>query len=573
MLLITEKKDRLKILQSFSETSESNRKWSQFPEGYIIGRTKYIFVTGGVISGIGKGITSASIGQLLQNKGFNCNPIKLESYYNRDSGTLNPFEHGEVYVLDGGLETDMDLGTYESMLNKNLSKYNFFTNGMLDEKISKLEREGVFGGKSVQFFPHKVGEVGKFIRKSSMKSNTDITLVEIGGKVGDEESRVYLKAMQPFADDEGKENVFFIHNVFILEPEHLGEQKTWPAQQSIDDFSSLVHIRPDLVVLRSKREPEEGVKRKIGKRCLGGEDKVASAPDLTSIYLVPGHLEKQGIDKRITNYFHLKSFKVSPDREKWGTYTTSFLNPEKEINIGILGKYIKGRDTYASILKAVEHAATHHKTKANIVYVDTEKIEKESGLEEKLKDISGIIVPGGFGERGTEGKIQCVNYARENNIPYLGLCYGFQMAAIEFARNVCNLKDANTEEIVENLKHPVICLLPDQWEKEGIGGNMRLGGQDIKLVPNTKAWELYHKNDLARERFRHRYEFNPKYRRVFEEKGIIFSGMTPNEEIMQILELPNHPFFIGVQFHPEFSSKPLQPNPLYLGFVKEALKK
>ncbi len=563
---------RLKVLQKFSGRFK-DKKWSQFPKGYKIGKTKYIFVTGGVISGVGKGITSGSLAQLLQNKGFRCNPIKLESYYNVDSGTLNPFEHGEVFVLDDGLETDMDLGSYESLLNKNLSKNNFFTNGMIEKQLHKLERKGMFEGKTVQFFPHKVGAVTRKIRESAMATNADITLIEIGGKVGDEESRIYFKAMQTFVYEEGKENVSYIHNVYVDKPAHLNEQKTWPAQQSIDEFSSLIGSKPDLVVVRSEHELESGVREKIGARGLIGAEKVVSLPNLKSIYLVPKRLKDQNVDKMIIKYFNIRPKNNKKLENAWKKYVTKFSNPKNKITIGITGKYIGSRDTYASIIKAIEHAGTLYDTEVDIKFINTELIERRKDkVKEELEGISGIIVPGGFGVRGTEGKIECIRYARENNLPYFGLCYGFQMAALEIGRNICKLKNANTEENFDKLKHPVICLLPDQLEKEGLGGNMRLGGQDIKLKPDTKAWELYGKKPLARERFRHRYEFNPEYRKIFEKNGVVFSGMTPSEDIMQILELPEHPFFVGVQFHPEFSSKPLQPNPLYMEFIKASLE-
>jgi len=562
---------RLKALHGFSGRFKEV-KWSQFPKNYKIGKTKYIFVTGGVISGVGKGIASGSIAQLLQCKDLVCNPIKLESYYNIDSGTLNPFEHGEVFVLDDGLETDMDLGSYEALLNKNLSRNNFFTNGMVEVGIHECERKGLFDGKTVQFFPHKVGAVNRKIRESSMNSNADVTLVEIGGKVGDEESRIFFKAMQTFAYEEGKENIFFVHNVYVDRPAHLNEQKTWPAQQSIDEFSALIGSKPDLVVVRSESELDSGVREKIGVRGLIGAENVVSLPNSKSIYLVAQRLKRQLVDRKIVSYFRFNGGSNKRLENAWRKYVHKFLNPKHELTVGITGKYVGSRDTYASIIKAVEHAGTFFDVNVNLKFIDTELIEKgKLKVEDELAGVSGIIVPGGFGIRGTEGKIRCIRFARENNLPYFGLCYGFQMAVIEIARDVCNLNGANTQENFADLKHPVICLLPDQYEKEGLGGNMRLGGHDVKIRPETKAFELYNNRGIVRERFRHRYEFNPEYKNVLEKSGVVFSGMNKSEDIMQILELPNHPFFVGVQFHPEFSSKPLQPNPLYLGFIKAAL--
>ena len=367
--------------------------------------------------------------------------------------------------------------------------------------------------------------------------------------------------------------MLFIHNVYVDKPAHLNEQKTWPSQQSINDFSSLIGSKPDIVVIRSEDELEKGVREKIGSRGMIDIENVISLPNLKSIYLVPIRLEEQMVDKKIIRYFSLEIKDDKRLENAWRKYVKKFISPKRDVTIGVTGKYIGARDTYASILKALEHAGTFYDTEINIKFIDTELIEKEKVIDKELEGISGIIVPGGFGVRGTEGKILCVRYARENNLPYLGLCYGFQMAAIEFARNKCGLKGANTQENYSDLKHPVICLLPDQYKKQGIGGNMRLGGQDVKLVEGSKAWELYGRKNIVRERFRHRYEFNPEYRQIFEENGLNFSGMTPDEEIMQILELSEHKFFVGVQFHPEFSSKPLQPNPLYLGFVRAVLEK
>lgn len=572
---------RLKVLQSFSD-EKKGKKWSPFPDRYRIGKTKYIVVTGGVISGVGKGITGGSIGMILQEEyGLNCNPIKLESYYNIDSGLLSPFEHGEVFVLDDGTETDMDLGSYESYYNKNLTKWNFFTNGNLEENLRLLERDGSFEGKTVQFYPHKVGLINKYIRQSTLANNADITIVEFGGKVGDEESRVYFKALERFIYEEGRENVFIIHSVYMLRPEHLREQKTWPVQQAVQDLAELVVTRPDIVAVRSHEPMDNEAKLKIEDRCMLKKGSVISMPDQKSIYICPKILKDNNVDEKVISHFGINPGKTAGTERKsrdsnsikaWSDYVDRFNNPRATLKIGITGKYGEGnRDVYASIIKAVEHAATFHNVRADVVLLDTEKIEKgKKEIKEELHDMNAIIIPGGFGKRGTEGKIICARFARENNVPYLGLCYGFQMAIIEFGRNVCGLDMANTEENSMETPHPVICLLPEQYEKQGLGGNMRLGGKDVLIVKNTRTHAIF-KKDVVRLRFRHRYEFNPKYRDIYEKHGLVFSGMTPDKEIMQIFELKGHPFFIGTQSHPEFSSRPLDPHPLYKAFVKAAI--
>ncbi|MFC1698127.1 glutamine hydrolyzing CTP synthase [Nanoarchaeota archaeon] len=567
--------ERLRILQSFADTKKG-KKWSSFPKGYKLGKVKYIIITGGVISGVGKGITGGSMGTILQEEyGFNCTPIKMESYYNIDSGLLSPFEHGEVFVLDDGTETDMDLGSYESFYSKNLTKWSFFTNGNLEESVRGLERDGSFEGKTVQFYPHKVGLVNKFMRKSAMVNKADIMIIEFGGKVGDEESRVYFKALERFVYEEGRENVFIIHNVYMPKPNHLREQKTWPVQQAITDLVQITSLKPDIVAVRSHELMAKSAGSKIQERCMLGRDSVISLPDQESIYLVPLILKNNKVDIKVLKHFNLRKKLFGKKKLKqWQNYVKNFLSPKKTITIGITGKYGEGnRDVYASIIKAIEHASTYFNVKANVELIDTERIESgEVNINRELEELDGIIIPGGFGQRGTKGKIMCAGYARKNKVPYLGLCYGFQMAIIEFGRNVCNLKEANTEENVPGLKHPVICLLPEQYEKQGLGGNMRLGGKDVMIIKGTKTYKIFGDKTKVRMRFRHRYEFNPKYKKVYEDHGLVFSGMTPDKEIMQIFELEGHPFYVGTQAHPEFSSKPLSPHPLYLSFINAAIK-
>lgn len=550
------------IFNSVAVKSQEHEFYTPFPQNYRKGKTKYIIITGSVMSGLGKGIFSASLAKLLQDKGFNCSPIKFDGYLNIDAGTLNPYRHGEVFVLDDGTESDMDLGTYERFLDKNLTKDNYLTGGKIFNMILKRERKGKYLGRDVQFIPHVTGEIKLFMRKLAMKTKADIVLIEVGGTVGDIENQYFIEAMRELAYEE-KGNSCFVNVTYILEPPFLGEQKSKAAQLGIKRLMEL-GVQPDIIACRATNPVTEKVREKISVYSNVPFENVTSIHDVKSIYLIPSLLKKSGIDKRVIGILNLKN-KKSYDA-KWSNFVNRINHPENQVTVGITGKYTMIRDSYASILKALEHAGAYLNTKVIIKWIDTENINKKNIVNE-LKDIKGIIVPGGFGKRGTEGKIKCIQYVRENNIPYFGLCLGFQMALIEFARNVCKLKKANTTEVSSNTKHPVVDILPEQKELNSLGGNMRLGGHDILVKKDTFAYKLY-KSTKIRERFRHRYECNPDYISKFKDNGLVFSGKAPNKDIMQILELPNHKFFIGVQFHPEFTSRPLKPNPLYLGFLK-----
>ena len=523
------------------------------------------------MSGLGKGIFSASLAGLLQRHGYSCNLIKMDGYFNEDAGTLSPFRHGEVFVLDDGTECDMDIGTYERFTNQNLSHYNIFTNGRLNKRINNLERKGHFQGGDVQFYPHVTGEILKFVRESSWQNRADFTLVEIGGTVGDEENRSYINAMSELHYEEGPGLVFFVNLVWIIEASHLNEQKTKAAQHGTQLLMQS-GIKPDMIVCRAENPVQEKVRVKLGERLRLKPGYVVDCHNLDTIYQVPDLLKQQRVDELILEHFSLEGTTTSSG---WGGYLNRYLRPRRTIRIGLTGKYLGPRDTYASIHNAIEHASTSLGMKAEVVDIDTEDIETgELYVGTEIGGVSGIIVPGGFGIRGAEGKITGIRYARERGVPFLGLCYGFQMAAIEYARNVCGLPGANTTENKPDAEDPVICLLPEQYEIEGIGGNMRLGGLDIELREDSRVYELYrgsrlmNSHGLVRERFRHRYELNPKYRDTLESGGLVFSGWAPNQPIMQALELEDHPFFIGVQYHPEFTSRPSEPNPLFVGFME-----
>jgi CTP synthase len=560
------------ILKSIAKKT-TEEFYTPIPEGYKIGKTKYVITFGTVMSGLGKGIFSSSLAKTLQDLGLRVSPIKVEGYLNLDSGTLNPFRHGEVFVLDDGMESDMDLGTYERMLSQNLIKDNFITTGQVYTAVLEKERKGTYLGRDVQIIPHLTAEIKNNLRNLAIKTKADVIFVEIGGTVGDFENSHHIEAIRELAYEEGKENVCFVALTYIIEPKILGEQKSKAAQLGIKKLME-TGIQPDIIACRASTEVTQKIREKISVYTNIPVERVVSMHDLESIYLLPNALREEKLDKEVIKLLDLEK-RINPKKQKqaikqWNKFTQRIKYPKHKIKVGVTGKYTGLRDSYASIIKALEHAGALFHTKVDLIWIDTTTVTKDN-VKEKLKGLSGIIVPGGFGKRGTEGKIECIRYVRENKLPYLGLCYGFQMAVIEFARNVCGLKGANSTEI-EDTKHPVVDLLPEQKVLEGLGGNMRLGGREIDVKPNTMAYKLYGNKTKIRERFRHRYECNPEYILLLEEKGLIFSGKAPKFQIMQILEIKDHPFFVGTQFHPEFTSRPLNPNPLFRGFVEAALK-
>ena len=563
------------LLASTSNISADSEFFSPIPDGYKKGKTRYVIVSGTVMSGLGKGIFSSCLAMLCQDKGLKVAPIKLEGYLNIDSGTLNPFRHGEVFVLDDGMECDMDLGTYERILNQQLSRDNFATSGQIFSLVLHKERHGGYLGRDVQMIPHVTGEVKLKLRELAVKTDADIVFVEIGGTVGDLENAYYIEAIRELAYEEGPNSCCFVALTYILEPKTLGEQKSKAAQLGIKQLMQC-GIQPDIIVCRAASPVNEKARQKISIYSNVPFKRVISLPDTASIYMIPAMLREGGLDFEVIRLLKIEDrIDLRHERKawaKWCDFTDKIDTADHEITIGITGKYTSVRDSYASIINALEHTGIVLGCKVKIKWIETTNINDEN-VAEHLDGVDGIIVPGGFGTRGTEGKISCIKYARENNLPYLGLCFGFQMAVIEFARNVCGLKKANSTEIEPDCDEPVIDILPEQKKIEGLGGNMRLGGKDIELKSHTFAWKLFGRVNSVRMRFRHRYEVDPRYIETLEKAGLVFSGKAPNQPIMQILEIPSHPFFIGTQAHPCLTSRPLKPQPMFVGFVAAAMQK
>jgi CTP synthase len=566
--------DNRDLLASVSDLSNESEFFSPIPQGYVKGKTRYVVVMGTVMSGLGKGIFSSCLAKLMQDKGLKVAPIKLEGYLNIDSGTLNPFRHGEVFVLDDGMECDMDLGTYERMLDQDLTRLNFCTSGQIFESVLHKERHGDYLGRDVQMIPHITGEVKYRLRALAVQSQADIVFVEIGGTVGDLENAFYIEAMRELAYEEGPGSTCFVALTYILEPATLGEQKSKAAQLGIRQLMQL-GVQPDIIACRATNPVGEKARQKISIYSNVPISRVISMHDSASIYSIPAMLRQAGLDFQVLRLLKTEDrINLREERnswQRWCDFTDRIGDYKRQVTIGITGKYTAVRDSYASIINALEHSTIHLGCKVNIKWIDTTHIT-DANVASHLSDVHGIIVPGGFGTRGAEGKISCVRYARENNIPYLGLCLGFQMAVIEFARNVCGLKNASSTEMDPSCPQPVIDLLPEQKKIEGLGGNMRLGGRDVMIKPDTLASKLHGGAEKLRMRFRHRYEVHPDYIEALEKGGLVFSGKAPNYPIMQILELPSHPYFIGTQSHPCLTSRPLHPNPMFLGLVAAAMR-
>ena len=570
------------FLSQFGKSEESKEFYSPIPEGYKQGETRYVVVLGTVMSGLGKGIFSSSLAKLLQDKGLTVTPVKLEGYLNIDSGTLNPFRHGEVFVLDDGTETDMDLGPYERILAQDLSRLNFTTAGQIYTEILSRERAGGYLGRDVQMIPHVTGEVKRRLRQLAIDAGkngkqADVVFVEVGGTVGDYENGFYIEALRELAYEEGPESTCFVALTYIVEPQILGEQKSKPAQLGIKRLME-TGIQPHLVACRAELPVTDTVIQKISMFSNVPKECVFSMHDRESIYTIPDAMRAEGLDRQILSILslHSKVDAIAEDRARndWKSYTNAISAERKHnINIGILGKYTSIRDAYASIDKAIEHASTHLSAKTTIKWIDVTDFDT-TNADSKLEaqDLDAVIVPGGFGERGIEGKLASVKWAREHGIPFLGICLGFQMAVVEFARNVVGLEGANSTEIELNCAYPGIDELPDQKEIEGLGGTMRLGGQDVQITEESFAAQLFGATH-ARERFRHRYEVEPKFIKQLTDAGLIFSGRHPEHEIMQVLELPAniHPYFVAGQFHPELTSRPLRPQPMFMGLVAAAI--
>jgi CTP synthase len=564
------------LLYKIGQSTDETEFYTPMPAGYRLGHHKFVVVVGTVMSGLGKGIFSSSLAKLLQDKGLRVAPIKMEGYYNIDSGTLNPYRHGEVFVLDDGMETDMDLGTYERLLDQDLTAANFTTNGQILSSVLKKEREGGFLGRDVQFIPHVTGEVKLRLRELAAKTNADVVFVEVGGTVGDFENQAYLEACRQLAYEEGENSVAFVVLTYVMEPGTLGEQKSKAAQLGIKRLME-AGIMPHIIACRASNPVKEKVREKISMYTNVPMRRVVSMHDVESIYTIPDALRTSGIDREVLTLLgihdRVDQGKEDQARMKWRQFVDRIAKPRRDVTVAVTGKYTALRDSYASIIKAAEHCGVQLGVNVNFKWIDTTSIDA-TNVAKRLADCHGIIVPGGFGVRGTEGKIECIRYARENKMPYLGLCLGFQMAVIEFARNVCGIEGANSTEFEKGCRNAVIDVLPEQKKIEGLGGNMRLGGKDVEIKPGTMAAKLFDNARTIRLRFRHRYEVDPKYIKTLEEQGLIFSGKHPTQPIMQILELPEekHPFFMGTQAHPELTSRPLRPQPLFLGFCRAAME-
>lgn len=556
-------------LDQYRSRTDDSEAIEFFPPNYRIGRTKYVFVTGGVMSGVGKGVFSASLGHLLKHYGFTVSQIKMDGYLNQDAGTINPYRHGEVFVLNDGAECDMDLGTYERFLDDNLNKHNYITSGKVYRIILDKERRGEYLGRDVQVVPHVTGEVKTLIRTKAHEGPYDVVVVEIGGTVGDIENIHFIEAAREMLHDEGRENVLFIHVTAVLYNDSTGELKSKPTQHSVKALLQL-GVQPDIIVCRSAIALNLKIRQKISLYCNVSENHVISSPDTDSIYRVPTLLDEQHTAQRVAEGLRLNLPYLSNRPRPFELYLKHLGRNHKELRIAVTGKYTALHDSYVSIMNALEHCEVQEDVTIKTEWIDTSEYAGGKPVDAAVMDgICGIIVPGGFGERGAEGKISFIRYAREHGIPFLGLCYGFQLAVVEFARNVCGLSRASHTEFDPDTDTPIIYLLPEQRRLAGMGGTMRLGGRDVKIRRGTTAYRLYGK-EVVVERFRHRYEFNNDFKDIVEQHGMSFSGMTPDEQIMQILEIPGHPYFVGTQFHPEFTGRPYRPQPLFLGFVRAA---
>jgi CTP synthase len=538
-------------------------------------KTKFIFVTGGVLSSLGKGLAAASIGALLKARGLKVTIQKLDPYINVDPGTMNPFQHGEVFVTDDGAETDLDLGHYERYLGQPMAQINNFTSGRIYYSVITKERRGDYLGGTVQVIPHITDEIKEAI-KSVARDDEDVAIIEIGGTVGDIEGLPFLEAIRQLRRDLGKENVLYIHLTLVPYIKAAGELKTKPTQHSVKELRS-IGIQADIILCRSEVDLNQDIKSKIALFCNVDPDAVFTAKDVKSIYEVPMAFYDEGLDQKIAIMLKLPA--KNPNLEKWEDIVYRLHHPRSVVNIAIVGKYVDLRESYKSLHEALIHGGLENGLEVVLRYVNSDRINNHN-LEENLKDLQGILVPGGFGSRGIEGKILSIGYARMNRIPFLGICLGMQCAVIEYARNVLNLNNANSQEFDPATEHPVIYLMKEWFdfrsnilqkrcEQSNKGGTMRLGAYPCVIKPDTRAAQAYQTGQVM-ERHRHRYEFNKKYAQDFEQKGMIFSGLSPDESLVEIVELKDHPWFLGCQFHPEFKSNPMSPHPLFREFIRAA---
>jgi CTP synthase len=526
--------------------------------------TKFIFVTGGVLSSLGKGLASASLGSLLESRGFKVTLLKCDPYINVDPGTMSPFQHGEVFVTDDGAETDLDLGHYERFTEARLTKDNNITTGQIYFSVITKERRGDYLGGTVQVIPHITDEIKRGILR--VAKDVDVVLVEVGGTVGDIESLPFLEAIRQLKADVGRENVLYVHLTLVPYISAAGELKSKPTQHSVKELLE-IGIQPDILLCRADRDLPKEMKKKIALFCNVSEKAVITARDVSTIYDVPLHLHREGIDELVMRMLGL------PEREQdlapWERIVQTIRHPARQVTIGVVGKYLDLRDAYKSLFEAITHGGIANECQVTIKAVDAEKIERD-GPKEHLAEVSGVLVPGGFGGRGIEGKIAAITYAREELVPFFGICLGMQCAVIEFARNVCGLAGANSREFDPHTPHPVIDLLPDQRAITNLGGTMRLGAYPCRLVPSSKANRAYGVTEIS-ERHRHRYEVNNEYRDALSRNGLLLSGFSPDGNLVETVELPSHPWFVSGQFHPEFKSRPRRPHPLFREFIRASV--
>ncbi|MFB5166278.1 CTP synthase [Parageobacillus toebii] len=529
--------------------------------------TKYIFVTGGVVSSLGKGITAASLGRLLKNRGLNVTIQKFDPYINVDPGTMSPYQHGEVFVTDDGAETDLDLGHYERFIDINLNKYSNVTTGKIYSAVIKKERRGDYLGGTVQVIPHITNEIKERVFRAGQETNADVVITEIGGTVGDIESLPFLEAIRQIKSDVGRDNVMYIHCTLVPYIKAAGEMKTKPTQHSVKELRSL-GIQPNIIVVRTEMPISQDMKEKIALFCDIDPKAVIEARDADTLYAVPLMLQEQKLDQIVCE--HLKLDCKEADMTEWKALVEKVRNLSRTTKIALVGKYVELQDAYISVVEALRHAGYAFDTDIDIKWINSEHVNKEN-VADLLSDADGILVPGGFGDRGIEGKIEAIRYAREQKVPFLGICLGMQLASIEFARNVVGLKEAHSAEFDPNTPHPIIDLLPEQKDIEDLGGTLRLGLYPCKLSEGTLAYEAY-QDEVIYERHRHRYEFNNQYRQIMEQYGFVFSGTSPDGRLVEIIELKDHPWFVAAQFHPEFTSRPTRPQPLFRDFIKASLK-
>lgn len=538
--------------------------------------SRFIFIVGGVMSGIGKGVATASIARILQDRGFVATAVKIDPYINVDAGTMNPIEHGEVFVTDDGVECDQDVGNYERFLHKDIPRDNYMTTGLVYQTVINRERNLEYKGRCVEVVPHIPEEVISRLEKAGKKAKADFVLVEIGGTVGEYQNMLFLEAGRMLKLRRPNDALFVLVS-YLPVPRMIGEMKTKPTQYAVRSLNSC-GIQPDIILARSVRPIDWPRKEKLSVFCNMAPEDIISAPDVKNIYDIPINFEKEHLSRQILKKFGLRPKKNNG--QKWRALYRRASSVKKPVRIGIVGKYFNTgsfilADSYISVIESVKHAAWHLNRKPEITWLDAEGFEKSGAKLQTLKNYDGIIVPGGFGSRGVEGKIKTIRFCRENRIPFFGLCYGLQLAVVEFARNVCGLKNAHTTEVNPQTKHPVINVLPEQIERikqKNLGGSMRLGAYTCRLVKGTLAHSAY-KQNLVAERHRHRYEVNNDYRENLENKGLIASGINPETNLVEIVELKNHPFFLGTQFHPEFKSRPLEPHPLFVEFIRTATNK